>query len=233
MPFYGFYGYDSWFFAVILVMVIGMIAQARVTSTFKRYTKLRASAGKAARDVAQELLLSHGLDTQIKPVGGNLTDHFDPRNNTVGLSQAVYDDESVSALAVAAHEIGLVLQYDEGYVPIKIRNAILPVAQFGSTLSPWIVILGLFMGSFNLAMAGVCLFAAVFLFQLVTLPVEFNASSRGIQMLTAGGYINTSEEEAGARKVLRAAAMTYVVSALATLVSLFRLMSIAGRARRD
>ena len=168
----------------------------------------------------------------IRPVRGSLTDHFDPRNQTVGLSDSVYGSRSIAALAVAAHEIGLVMQYEEGYFPIRLRNAILPVASLGSGAAPWIVVLGLIFGMGDLAMAGVWLFGAVLAFQLITLPVELNASRRALAMLQDGGFLSYDETPA-ARKVLRAAAMTYVVAVLSALVSFLRLFLLARRSSRD
>ena len=164
-------------------------------------------------------------------MSGALTDHYNPQTGVVGLSQAVYGERSVSALAVAAHEIGHVLQHEEGYLPIRIRNAVLPAASIGSNLAPWIVILGLFLGSYNLSLVGVVLFGAVLVFQLATLPAELNASSRALRMLEDGGYVDYSQSD-DAKKVLRAAAMTYVLATLAALVSFLRLYSIAASSRR-
>lgn len=247
MPYgYGYmYGADSrLIIALIAVMVLGFIAQAGVQNTFKKYAKIYPRGGSAypggnlprggipANEVALELLRQGNSNAQLTRVSGQLTDHFNPRTNVVGLSEAVYDDSSISALAVAAHEIGHVMQYQGGYGPIRLRNAVLPVANFGSRIAPFIVIVGLFMGSYDLAIGGVILFSTVLLFQLVTLPVEFNASRRGIEMLEAGGYIE-GQETGQARKVLRAAAFTYVVAVLATLVSLVRLLLIARNSRRN
>lgn len=227
------YGSNSTLFLIVIaVAVLGMIASARVNSVFKKYAKMPARAGLPASDVAQRLLYAGGSDAQLTQVGGRLTDHYDPRSNVVGLSQTVYNDSSVAALAVAAHEIGHVMQYQDGYGPIRLRNALLPVARIGSGVAPWIVILGVFMGSFGLASFGAWLFAGILLFQLVTLPVEFNASHRALDMLTAQGYLDAHEEEAAARKVLNAAAATYVVAALASFVTFLRLLLIAGNARR-
>ena len=173
-----------------------------------------------------------GSNVTLHRVRGTLTDHFDPKNKSVALSEGVYDSASVAALAIAAHEIGHVMQYQEGYFPIKLRNAILPVANFGSKAAPFIVIIGIAMGSLNLAMAGVVLFGAMLAFQLVTLPVEFNASRRALDMLVSNGFLAV-EEEPGAKKVLRAAAMTYVASALASAANLLRLLSMVNSRRRD
>lgn len=228
-----YYGTDSTLFLlVIAVAVLGLIASARVNSVFKKYAKMRAAIGLTAADVAQRLLYAGGSSAALTQVGGQLTDHYDPRSNVVGLSQAVYNDTSVAALAVAAHEIGHVMQYQEGYGPIKLRNALLPVAKIGSGVAPWLVILGVFMGSFGLASFGAWLFAGILFFQLVTLPVELNASRRALDMLTAGGYIDTYDEEGAARKVLNAAAATYVVAALASFVTFLRLLALANSTRR-
>lgn len=232
LPYYT-YGMDNkLLLALLFVMVLGFIAQGRVQSQFTKYSKVRASAGMPAHVVAGNLLREGSSHAEITPVGGSLTDHYNPRTNVVGLSQTVYNDTSVAALAVAAHEIGHVMQYQDGYGPIKLRNAILPVANIGSQAAPLIVLAGLLFDSFNLAFVGVILFAAMLLFQLVTLPVEFNASSRALSMLQNGGYL-TYEEVPQAKKVLRAAAFTYVVAALSSVLTLIRLMLLAGRTKRD
>ena len=230
---YGYYGYtDSlYILALLVVMVLSLAAQGAVQRTFNRYAGTPTRRGMSAEQVAGALLARGGSGVRIEPVSGKLTDHFNPKTGTVGLSQAVYGSNSISAVAVAAHEIGHVMQYEEGYAPIRFRNAILPVASIGSSISPYIVILGLIMGSFNLAMVGVALFGTMLLFQVVTLPVEFNASHRALRMLEEGGYV-TYEESDAAKKVLRAAAMTYVLAAIASLVSFLRLLAIANRTRR-
>ncbi|OQB24273.1 MAG: putative neutral zinc metallopeptidase [Firmicutes bacterium ADurb.Bin182] len=231
MPYF-YYGYDSVLIIALLgVMVLGFIAQASVNTTFKKYSAVRSQSGMSAANVAQKLLQNAGSSVQITRVGGALTDHFDPKNNIVGLSEAVYSSDSVAALAVGAHEIGHVMQYEEGYAPIRMRNAILPIAQFGSSAAPFIVIGGMLFGSYDLAMIGVILFAAVFAFQMITLPVELNASSRAIEMLSAGGFLSY-DETAGAKKVLRAASMTYVVATLSAALTLLRLLLIARGSRR-
>lgn len=228
-----YYGYDGWMLlALIGVLVLSLIAQSSVQRTFQKYARVPASAGVPAVTVARDLLRQEGSPVQVTSVQGSLTDHFNPKTNIVGLSQSVYNERSVAALAVAAHEIGHVMQYEQGYVPIRIRNAILPVANISSQAAPFIVIAGLLFGSFNLAMFGVILFGAMLLFQVITLPVEFNASSRAIEMLESGGYLSY-DEVPQAKRVLRAAAFTYVVAALASLVTLLRLLNIAGRTRRN
>ncbi len=227
------YGSGDGIYIILLLAVMGIsfYAQGKVQRTFNKFAKTPVASGLRAEDIAQRLLYSAGSNVQITAVQGALTDHFDPKNGVVGLSTQVYGQSSVAAIAVAAHEIGHVMQHQEGYVPIRLRNAILPVARIGSYAAPWIVILGLFMGSFNLSMIGVVLFGAMLVFQVVTLPVEFNASSRALRMLEEGNYI-TYEESDGAKKVLNAAAMTYVWAAVATLISFLRLLAIANRSRR-
>lgn len=229
--YYGYGGDSGLLVAVLLVFVLGLVAQARVSSTFNKFAKVPAQAGIRAYAVADALLRRAGSSVQVTQVSGSLTDHYDPRSHTVGLSQSVYGESSVAALAVAAHEIGHVMQHEEGYLPIKLRNAVLPVASLGSGAAPWITLLGVVMGSFNLAMIGVWLFLGILLFQFVTLPVEFNASRRALAMLEEGGYL-AYDEISGARKVLRAAAMTYVVAALSALVSFLRLFLMAQSTRR-
>ena len=220
------------YFALLILMVVSLFAQGRVQRVFQKYANEPAASGKTAEFVAYELLARYGAGSvRIEPVSGALTDHYNPKTGVVGLSQAVYGERSVSALAVAAHEIGHVLQHEEGYLPIRIRNAVLPAASIGSNLAPWIVILGLFLGSYNLSLVGVVLFGAVLVFQLATLPAELNASSRALRMLEDGGYVDYSQSD-DAKKVLRAAAMTYVLATLAALVSFLRLYSIASSSRR-
>ncbi len=227
-------------FLLLGVMILSMIAQNRVASVFNQYEQVRAKSGVTGAELAQRLLYQNGLSLPIQQVSGSLTDHFNPKEQTVGLSEVVYGSDSVSALAVAAHEIGHVLQYDEGYGPMKLRSVILPVANIGSRIGPFLVIGGLLLSvlaantgniGYYIAMGGVGLYVVMFLFQLLTLPVEFNASKRGLNMLTEGGYI-ADDELPGAKKMLNAAAMTYVLAALGSFVTVLRLFSIAGRARR-
>ena len=228
------YGSGDGIYIILLLAVMGIsfYAQSKVQRTFKQFSQTYVSSGLRAEEIAQQLLNRANSPVQIQPVQGSLTDHYDPKGGVVGLSQQVYGQSSIAAIAVAAHEIGHVMQYQEGYAPIRLRNAILPVASIGSFAAPWIVILGLMMCSFNLAMIGVVLFGAMLVFQVVTLPVEFNASSRALRMLEEGNYI-TYEESDGAKKVLNAAAMTYVWAAVASLISFLRLLAMANRSRRN
>ena len=223
---------DTYYLPIFLAMLIlSFWAQSRVKKVFNRFAQTQVSSGMRSEQVVQALLSSRGYPMQIKQVNGALTDHYNPKTEEVGLSAQVYGSNSISAVAVAAHEVGHVIQYQEGFGPIRLRNAILPVASFASQASPWLVILGVMLGSFNLAMVGVVLFGAMLAFQLVTLPVEFNASSRALRMLEEGCYITYKESDA-AKKVLQAAAMTYVLATLSVLISFLRLLSIASRTRR-
>ncbi len=222
--------FDSTILVLIPAILFALWAQSRVKSTYARYSK--EFAGLTGAEAARMVLEMNGVTgVQIKPIAGELTDHFDPRTNTISLSQGVYDVTSVAAVGVAAHEAGHAVQYAVGYSPIKIRTAIIPVTQIGSTLSWPILLVGLLLGSETLAMAGVMLFCAVVLFQLVTLPVEFNASNRALDALGASGYLQP-EQLSGAGKVLRAAAMTYVAALAQALAQLLRLLLIANRGRR-
>ncbi|MEA4869156.1 MAG: zinc metallopeptidase [Christensenella sp.] len=231
-----YFGYGSgdgvYIILLLVVMGISFYAQSKVQKTFNQFSQTPVSSGLRAEEIAQQLLSRGGSPVQITPVQGSLTDHYDPKNGVVGLSTQVYGQRSIAAVAVAAHEIGHVMQYQEGYAPIRLRNAVLPVASIGSYAAPWIVILGLMMGSFNLSMIGVVLFGAMLVFQVVTLPVEFNASARALRMLEEGNYI-TYEESDSAKKVLNAAAMTYVWAAVASLISFLRLLAMANRSRRN
>ena len=227
-------------FLLFGVMILSMIAQNRVRSVFNQYAQVPAKSGVTGARLAQELLYRNGLSLPVQPVAGTLTDHFNPKDQTVGLSEAVYGSSSVSALAVAAHEIGHVLQYNEDYRPMKLRSVILPVANIGSRIGPFLVLGGLLLSilayntgnaGYYIAISGVALYVIVLLFQLLTLPIEFNASRRGLSMLTDGGYI-AEDEVPGAKKMLRAAAMTYVLAALGSFVTVLRLFSLASGARR-
>ena len=228
------YGSGDGIYIILLLVVMGIsfYAQSKVQRTFTQFSQTYVSSGLRAEEIAQQLLNRANSTVQIQPVQGSLTDHYDPRRGVVGLSTQVYGQSSIAAIAVAAHEIGHVMQYQEGYAPIRLRNAILPVANIGSYAAPWIVILGLMMGSYNLSMIGVVLFGAMLVFQVVTLPVEFNASSRALRMLEEGNYISYEESD-GAKKVLNAAAMTYVWAAVASLISFLRLLAMANRSRRN
>ena len=222
---------DLTYLILIPAILFSLWAQARVKTTYARYSK--AFAGLTGQEAARMVLEMNGVTgVTIEQVAGELTDHFDPRTNVIRLSRGVYDVTSVAAVGVAAHEAGHAVQYAVGYGPIKFRAAIIPVTQIGSYLSWPLLLIGLLMGNETLAFAGVLLFAGVVLFQLVTLPVEFNASNRALEALDASGY-RQEEQLDGAGKVLRAAAMTYVAALAQALAQLFRLLMIANRTRKD
>lgn len=233
MPFYyGFYIDPYYIYLVLPALVISILAQIGVKSTFSKYSRQFSRRSVPASEVARQILDQNGLyQVSIQRVAGNLTDHYDPRTNVVSLSDSVYDSPSVASIGVAAHEVGHAIQHATGYVPIKIRNAIVPVANIGSTLSIPLALLGLFMGLPVLVDIGIILFASVTLFQLVTLPVEFNASSRAIQSIEAGHMLEGGEI-AGAKKVLRAAAMTYVAATLTAIANLARIILLFGNRNR-
>ena len=216
---------------LLVLMGVSLYAQNKVRRVFEQYDRIPASCGMTAMQVAGRLLADGGSNVSLTTVAGTLTDHFDPSAQTVALSAQVASSAGIASIAVAAHEVGHVMQYQEGYAPIRWRNALLPAARIGSGAAPWIVILGIMMGSYNLAMAGVILFGAMLLFQIVTLPVELDASRRALEMLEGGGYVSYDESD-GAKAVLRAAAMTYVYAALASLISFLRYYSLAQGSRR-
>jgi len=231
--FYGYYGYNglSWLL-LLAAIVLATVAQIKVSSTYSKYSKVYSRSQRPAADVARQILASNGLGSiPIQQVEGNLTDHYDPRSKTLRLSRSVYGSPSVAALGVAAHEAGHAMQDAEGYLPLKIRNSLVPVAQFGSHASWVLIILGFFMGALGLVQLGIILFSIVVVFQIATLPVEFNASSRALAALEGGGYLDGGEIQQ-TKRVLSAAAFTYVAAVLVSLLQLLRLLLIFG-GRRD
>lgn len=224
--------WDSTIIILIPAIIFSIVAQIMVKSAFSEYSKVRNSRGLTGADAAREILDRNGLtNVRIEHISGSLTDHYDPRANVIRLSDDVYGSATVAAVGVAAHEAGHAVQYAEGYYPIKIRNAIIPVTRFGSSLSTPLVILGLVLSWDFLITAGILLFCAVVLFQAITLPVEFNASGRALKTLRSSHFLEDDEMK-GARSVLTAAAMTYVAAMLSALLSLVRLLVISGRRRR-
>ena len=218
--------FDSTMLLLIPGMLLALFAQWKVTSTFKKYSQVRSSGGRTGRDVARALLNAYGAgDVEVVHVPGNLSDHYDPTKRVVALSDSVYGSDSVAALGVAAHEVGHALQHAKGYAPMRWRWSLLGPANLGSTLAMPLAFIGILMGSGGIWLLdlGIILFSAVVLFQVVTLPVEFNASSRAYAHLTSVG-IATRDEAAMAKKVLDAAALTYVASAATALLSLLRLI---------
>lgn len=217
------------YFLLIVAFFYSIYTSINVKSTFRKYNRMPSSRGVSAATIARQILDSNGLyNVQVTRVSGELTDHYDPRTNTVALSAPVYDSISVGAIGVAAHEVGHAIQYAKNYTPIKIRMAILPVAQFGS--SAWILffILGIVFNISLLRGVGIGLFAAIVLFQLITLPVEFNASRRALATIKDQGIL-FAEEYKGAKKTLTAAAMTYVASLAVALLQLLRLIASSRR----
>lgn len=225
--------FDPTFVLLIPGLVLAIWAQSKVKSAYAKWSKYRASSGMTGGYVARALLEQNGVrDVVVEETGGNLTDHFDPRKKRVRLSKDVYSGTSVASLAIAAHETGHVLQHNTGYVPVGIRNTLVPVANIG-TFAAWpLFIVGLLIGNYGLAQIGVVVFAGALLFHLVTLPVEYNASSRALSMLTAGGYVKSPEETHAVKDVLGAAALTYVAATAMAALQLLRMVAILGGVRR-
>lgn len=227
-----FWFYDTTYLLVILAAVISLLASARVKSTYAKYSRVSSMRGITAEQAAREILYSAGLsDVPIKPVAGDLTDHYDPRSQSLALSQSVYRSTSVAAIGVAAHECGHAIQDAENYAPIRIRNAIVPVVNFGSRLSWPLLLLGILFSYNPLISLGIWMFVFVVVFQLITLPVEFNASRRAVRILEERGILGT-QELSGAKKVLSAAATTYVAAAVGSMLQLLRLLMIRNSNRR-
>ncbi len=231
MPFFYF---DSYYLILVLPAIfIATFAQFKVQSAFKKYASVFSTGGKTAAEVTKNILNNSGLSAvKIETVSGNLTDHFDPRTNVIRLSDSVYSSSSVASIGVAAHEAGHAMQHAEHYFPIRLRNAVLPVANIGSRLCVPLILLGILFSFPALISTGIILFSAIVLFQLVTLPVEFNASRRALSTLR-DGHILSESELLGAKKVLTAAAMTYVASALVSAMQLLRLLLLSQRRRRN
>ncbi|NLG58053.1 MAG: zinc metallopeptidase [Clostridiales bacterium] len=220
---------------LIPALLLALLAQAGMKNAYSKYSKIRTKAGIPASEAALKILYDNGNnEVSVARGQGTLTDHFDPRTQVLSLSEGVYNSASIAAIGIAAHEAGHAMQKKEGYGPLALRSLVVPAVNFGSTLSVPIFILGLIMSWQPLVTAGIALFSLTVIFALVTLPVEFNASRRAIQMLNGSGLI-TQEEEKGVKKVLNAAAMTYVASAIGALLQLFRLilLSRGSSSRRD
>ncbi len=227
---YGYgYGIDPLYLLTIVMAIVCMIASARVSSVYKKYNRIRSMSGMTGAQAAVEILRRNGInDVAVMHIPGELTDHYDPRTHTVNLSDATYGSCSVAAVGVAAHECGHVLQHHTGYVPLKIRTAIVPAANIGSKAGIPLIILGMFMSYSPLITIGIWVFSLAVLFQLVTLPVEFDASHRALVMLEDYGILGNEEVE-DSKKVLSAAAMTYVASAAAAVIQLLRLVLLNRR----
>ena len=232
-----FYYYYDWTYILVLIgVVLSLLASAKVKSTFARYSNVRSYSGMTGRDAAEKILHRNGIyDVQIIHISGNLTDHYNPTNKTLALSDPVYHSTSVAAIGVAAHECGHAIQHQTGYFPLTLRGNLVPVANFGSTMAWPLIIIGLFFnsstGSF-LIQLGIIFFSLAVLFQLVTLPVEFNASNRALHILGTTNMLQDDELKY-TRRVLRAAALTYVASAAAAILQLLRLIILFGGNDRD
>lgn len=232
MPYY--YGFDMTYVVFVLpALIFTLIAQGMVQSTFKKYARVPSDRGMTGADAARLVLRENGVtNVRIAQTSGNLTDHYDPRDNTIYLSQTVYDAATAAAVGVAAHEAGHAVQHAVGYFPIRIRTAIIPITNLGSRLAMPLVLAGLLFSYYPLAYLGVICFGASVVFQLVTLPVEWNASNRAVRTLRASGMVSDTGLTA-ANHVLRAAAMTYVAALAVSLGNLLRLLAITNRSRRD
>lgn len=232
---YGLY-WDPTYILVIIGAIICMIASARVKTTFNKYNRVRSYSGMTGAQAAERVLRAAGVyDVTIRHCSGSLTDHYDPRTKTVNLSDSVYNSTSVAAVGVAAHECGHAAQDAESYMPLRVRHALVPVANIGSTLAWPLIIIGLFFTRESAELwinAGIILFSLAVLFQIVTLPVEFNASRRALRILHSNNILS-EEELKGTRRVLKSAALTYVASAAAAILQLLRIVLLTGGKRRD
>lgn len=226
--YYG-YGFDWTYILILIAAAISMICSARVKSTYNKYARVLASSGYTGAEVAQAILKKYGLyDVEVKRIGGSLTDHYNPATKTVNLSEVVYDSRSVAAIGVAAHECGHVMQHSEGYFPIQVRSSLVPLANFGSKAGVPIIIAGLIFSVHPLISVGIIVFSLSVAFQLVTLPVEFDASRRALETISEMGIVNEGAELNGAKQVLKSAALTYVAAAAAAILSLIRLIILFG-----
>lgn len=237
MPY--FYGIDSTYLLLVLPCILfSMLASASVNSTFKKYSKQRSARGITGAQAAQRVLSSNGvMNVRIEKVAGELTDHYDPRTNVIRLSDSVYNDTSTAAIGVACHEAGHAVQYAKNYGPIKLRAAIVPMVNIGSRLAIPLILIGLLLSAFaafsdTIVYLGIACFGLTFLFQLITLPVEFNASRWAIAAIEEAGLL-TKDEQKGAKSTLRAAAMTYVAATAVALAQLLRLIVLFGGRNRQ
>lgn len=234
--FYPMMYFDPTYLLVLAGVILSLMASARVKSTFSKYAKVRNSRGMTGAEAAERVLHASGIyDVRIERVSGNLTDHYDPRSKVLRLSDAVYDDTSVAAVGVATHECGHAIQHAVGYGPLKLRSTLVPIANFGAQIAWPLILIGLLFNSQTSSMLinlGILAFSAAVVFQLITLPVEYNASNRAIRMIADTGIMQ--EEEIGAaKKVLNAAALTYVASAASAILQLLRILLLTGGRRRN
>ena len=230
---FGLFYFDWTMLIVLPALIFSLWAQFKVNSTFEKYSKLRTRRGITGADAARRVLNENGLyDVKIEHIAGNLTDHYDPRANVIRLSDSVYNSDSAAAVGVACHEAGHAVQHAKGYFPIKVRSAVVPMTRFGSTLAIPLFMIGLIFATDALMLAGILLYAVVAFFQFVTLPVEFNASKRAMEAIKHAGFL-APDEYSSSRKVLTAAAMTYVAALATSVLMLLRLLVLAsGRSNR-
>lgn len=230
-----YFGYDPTYWMVIVGMIISMLASAKVKSAFNKYSKVRSMSGMTGAQVAERILNSQGIyDVSVQRVAGSLTDHYNPSTKVVNLSETVYSSTSVAAIGVAAHECGHAIQHAKGYVPLSLRTAIVPVANISSKIAWPLLFVGLLINSrssMTFIYVGIICFSLALIFQIVTLPVEFNASARALKLLTSNGILS-DDEVCKTRKVLTAAALTYVAAVAASILQLLRILAIFG-GRRD
>ncbi len=228
------YFYFDWTYLILIpAVILSLWAQGNVNGTFKKYAKVYSRRGNTGAEIARKILDMNGLyQVQVERVAGNLSDHFDPKANVVRLSDSTYASASVGAIGVAAHEVGHAIQHATGYAPIKVRNSIVPVVNICNMLSMPIILIGLLFAGTGMIDLGILLFSGTVVFQLITLPVEFNASRRAMATLR-GQHLLDEEEANGAAKVLRAAALTYVAAAVSSILSLLRLILLFGNRRND
>ena len=231
-----YYYYDWTYILVLIGALISIAASARVNRVFSRYSRVQSRLGLTGREAAEQILHRNGIyDVQVIHISGNLTDHYNPGNKTLGLSDTVYNSTSVAAVGVAAHECGHAVQHATGYAPLSVRSALVPAANIGSAAAWPLIIIGLFMNGQTAALfinLGILLFLAAVLFQLVTLPVEFNASGRAVKVLESSGMLYP-DEVGDVKRVLGAAALTYVAAAAAMILQLLRLLILTGGRRRN
>lgn len=221
--------FDETYLILIPAMIFALFAQINVKSTFSKYSQKNNSRGLTGAEIARQILDANGLyNVRIEHISGSLTDHFSPNENVVRLSDDVFGKSTIASAGVAAHEVGHAIQHSVGYTPIKIRNAVIPLTQIGSSISMPIFIIGIALSFKPLVTAGILLFSAVVFFQLITLPVEFNASRRALQTLESKNILE-GDELKGSAKVLRAAALTYLAGLFSALASLIRLIAISNR----
>lgn len=232
--YYGFYYFDWTYLLVFIAAILSMLASYAVSSTFSTYNKIRSASGMTGAEAAEKILYANGIyDVSIQRISGHLTDHYDPKNKVLRLSDSCYNSTSIAAIGVAAHECGHAVQHQQSYLPLSLRTAIVPIASFGSKAAIPIILLGILLGTNPILIKiGIWLFSFAVLFQIITLPVELNASSRALVMLEKYGILGNNETRQ-TKKVLTAAAMTYVAAAAASILQLLRLILLFGRNSDD